>query len=166
MAETTGTARSQDKQIVIEREFNAPLELFWKVWTESKHIEKWFGPQGFDTKVKENDLRVGGKFDYAMIGPDGKEYPGVGTYREIVPSTKIVAADDWGEGIEDSLPNVELPQGMVVTTTFEPVGDRTKLKIEIDHATVEDRKKHEAMQVVAGWQSSFEKLDKYLAELQ
>ena len=168
MAANTGTARSQDKQIVIEREFEAPLELFWKAWTETPHIEKWFGPEGFDTKVKENDFRVGGKFDYVMTGQDGKEYPGVGDFKEITSLKKIVSTDSFGEDIKKSMPNADLPKGtMTVTTSFEPIDENsTKLTILIDHESVEDRKKHEAMQVVAGWQSSFNKLDKYLAEIQ
>lgn len=166
MAKTsTGTAHAEGKQIVIEREFNAPVELFWKAWTETPQIEKWFGPEGFDTKVKENDFRVGGKFDYVMIGPDKKEYPAVGNFQEIASLKKIVSTDAFGDDFAKENPNLDLPSGtMTVTTLFEPVGDRTKLTIQIDHASVEDRKKHEAMGVVAGWQSSLDKLDKHLAD--
>lgn len=166
MATTTATATSQGKQIIIEREFDAPLELFWKVWTETQHIEKWFGPEGFDTKVKENDFRVGGKFDYVMIGPDKKEYPAVGNFKEIASLKKIVSTDSFNEDFIKSNPNLDVPTGeMIVTTSFEPVGDRTKLTIQIEHASIEDRKKHEAMQVVDGWQSSLDKLDNYLAKI-
>ncbi|MGB7070238.1 MAG: SRPBCC domain-containing protein [Pyrinomonadaceae bacterium] len=166
MGANTGTARAQDKQIVIEREFDAPVELFWKTWTETPHIEKWFGPQGFDTKVNENDFRVGGKFDYVMIGPDGKEYPGVGTFKEIASLKRIVSTDGFSDDFAAANPTLDLPKGaMTVTTLFEPVDDRTKLTIRIDHASVEDRKKHEEMKVVAGWQSSFDKLVKYLAQI-
>src|SRR5688572_27045770 len=120
MATTTATATSQGKQIIIEREFDAPVELFWKVWTETQHIEKWFGPEGFDTKVKENDFRVGGKFDYTMIGPDGKEYPAVGNFKEITSLKKIVSTDSFTEDFQKTNPQLDLPTGeMIVTTSFE-----------------------------------------------
>lgn len=168
MAKTsTGTAHAEGKQIVIEREFDAPIELFWKAWTETPHIEKWFGPEGFTTRVNENDLRVGGKFDYVMVGPDGKEYPGVGNFKEIASQKRIVSTDDFGDDFKKENPGVDVPQGpMTVTTSFEPIGKRTKLTIQIDHESVEDRKKHEAMQVVTGWQSTLNKLDAHLAEVQ
>ena len=74
----TAAANSQtnDREIVITREFDASRELFWDVWTEPKHVEKWFGPFGFTTKVIESDLKPGGVSSYIMIGPDGTEYPG------------------------------------------------------------------------------------------
>jgi len=58
----TAAANSQtnDLEIVITREFDASRELFWDVWTEPRHVEKWFGPVGFTTKVIETDLKPGG----------------------------------------------------------------------------------------------------------
>lgn len=56
--------------LVITRVFNAPRELVFKAWTEAKHVEQWFGPKGFTTRVTENDLRLGGQWYYIMIGPD------------------------------------------------------------------------------------------------
>jgi uncharacterized protein YndB with AHSA1/START domain len=54
---------------------------------------------------------------------------------------------------------------MVVTMTFEEIGGKTKLTLRIAHPTAEDKKKHEEMGVVAGWQSSFDCLEEHLAEL-
>ncbi len=49
---------------------------------------------------------------------------------------------------------------------FEDLGMRTRLTLTIAHPTSEDRKKHEDMGVVAGWNSSSDKMDEYLVELQ
>ena len=151
-------------ELVITREFNAPLDLVWRAWTEPELIAKWFGPKGFSTRVDELDLRVGGKSVYVMIGPDGAEYPSTGVFREIVPMERIVSTDEFGDEYEPPA-GVDLPEGMVITTTFEAVGEKTKLTIYISHPTEEDRRKHEEMGVVAGWQSSFDCLDELLATL-
>jgi uncharacterized protein YndB with AHSA1/START domain len=161
----TSTKQSKETEIVINREFAAPRQLVWDVWTEPKHIEKWFGPKGFTTRVEGFDFKVGGRSTYVMVGPDGKEYPGTGIYREIVPIEKFVTTDEFGEGFEESHPDMDLPQGMVTTCLFDDFGKTTKLTLIIAHPTVEDRKKHEAMGVVDGWNSSFDKLDDYLAEV-
>ena len=162
----TATQQSKETEIVINREFDAPRQLVWDVWTQPKHIEKWFGPKGFDTRVEKFDFKVGGRATYVMVGPDGKEYPGTGVYKEIVPIEKIVTTDEFGEGFEESHPDMDLPHGMVTTALFDDLSDKTKLTLIISHPTVEDRKKHEAMGVVAGWNSSFDCMDDYLAELQ
>ena len=160
----TSSTQTKDTDIVITREFAAPRQLVWDVWTEPKHVEKWFGPKGFTTRVESVDFNIGGNWRYVMVGPDGTEYPAVGVFREIVPIEKIVSTDDFGDGFEESHPGMDLPQGMVVTTLFDDMGARTKLTIIVAHPTVEDRKKHEAMGVVDGWNSSLDKMDEYLAE--
>ena len=153
-----------DRELVITRTFNAPLELFYKVWTEPAHIVQWWGPKGFTTRVIEMDLRPSGKWRYVMVGPDGTEYPVKGVFQEVVPLKRIVTSDEFDEGFEKVL-NVELPQGMVVTTLFEAVGDTTKLTIQILHASADDRRKHEEMGVVGGWNSSLDCLEEYLVSI-
>ncbi|MDF5730625.1 MAG: SRPBCC domain-containing protein [Rhizonema sp. PD38] len=72
--------------------------------------------------------------------------------------------DRFDEGFEE-LVKVDIPRGItVVTTLFEDLGDKTRLTLRILHATEEDRRKHEEMGVIAGWNSSFEYLDEYLAK--
>ncbi len=153
-----------DRAIVITRVFNAPRHLVFKVWTEPKHIEQWFGPKGFTTRVTQIDLRPGGQWRYVMIGPDGTEYPSIGVFREIVPFERIVTSDEFEAGIEQVM-NIDLPEGMVTKVIFEDWEGKTKLTIEIVHTSAEDRRKHEEMGVIAGWNSSFDCLDEYLAKV-
>ena len=35
----------ESKQLVIQREFDAPRSILWEVWTKPEHIEKWWGPR-------------------------------------------------------------------------------------------------------------------------
>lgn len=160
------TTSNETKELTIVREFAAPRELVWKVWTEPHHIEKWWGPRGFNTRVKEVDLSVGGRSVYVMVGPDGTEYPVSGKVIEIIPFEKIVSTDEFGDGEGNEHPGLDLPQGLIVTVTFEDLGEKTLMTLTISHPTVEEREKHEAMGVVAGWNSSFDKMDEYLADLQ
>jgi len=164
----TSSSKSTDKEIVITREFEAPRQLVWDVWTQPKHVEKWFGPKGFTTRVDKLDFKVGGESSYIMIGPDGTEYPSKGVFQEIVPIEKIVTTDEFGEGFDEieSMKNIDLPQGMTQTYLFDDLGQRTKLTIIVSHPTVEDREKHEAMGVIDGWNSSLDKVEEYLAEVQ
>ena len=158
---------TKQNAIVIVREFDAPCDLIWKVWNEKEHIEKWFGPRGFDTRVNTLEFRPGGEMNITMIGPDGTEYPSKGVYLEIEAPRKVVSTDEFGEGIEDieSLKDVKLPEGMITTAEFDDLGERCRLTITIAHPTEEDRKRHEEMGVVGGWNSSFDCLDEYIETL-
>lgn len=164
----TSTTQIKDTDIVITREFAAPRQLVWDAWTKPEHIEKWFGPKGFTTRVDEQDFKVGGRSTYVMIDANGEEYPAAGVFKEIVPIEKLVSsADGFSEDFVAAHPEMDLPkETMVVTYLFEDLGKRTKLTLITTHATVEEREKHEKMGVVEGWNSSFDKLDELLSSVQ
>ncbi|VTR93986.1 activator of hsp90 atpase : Uncharacterized protein OS=Oscillatoria nigro-viridis PCC 7112 GN=Osc7112_0484 PE=4 SV=1: AHSA1: SnoaL_3 [Gemmata massiliana] len=155
---------ASEREIVIKREFAAPRELVWKVWTQPEHITKWWGPRGFNTTVTEMDFRPGGKWRYVMHGPDGVDYPARGVFREVVPPERIVTTDEFDEGWQPPQP-IDLPSGIVATAVFDAIGIRTRLTLTISHATVEDKNKHAAMGVEGGWNSSFDCMDDYLMAL-
>ena len=50
--------------------------------------------------VAEIDLRVGGKWRYVMVTPDGMEVGFHGEYREIVPNERIVSTETY-EGLPE-----------------------------------------------------------------
>jgi uncharacterized protein YndB with AHSA1/START domain len=54
------------KQFVIDRTLKAPVEKVWKMWTTKEGLEKWWGPEGFSSKVSHLDVRVGGRFEIVM----------------------------------------------------------------------------------------------------
>jgi uncharacterized protein YndB with AHSA1/START domain len=89
-----------------------------------------------------------------MIRPDGTEYPSKGVFKEIVTPEKIVSTDEFDEGFEKVI-NVDLPSGIETTTIFEDLSGKTKLTIKITHKSIEDRRKHEDMGVIAGWNENF-----------
>jgi uncharacterized protein YndB with AHSA1/START domain len=152
-----------EKQVVITRVFEAPRALVWKAWTERAHVEAWWAPRGFSTRVEELDLRPGGRTNYVMTGPDGAEYPAEGVFREIVPMERIVTTGDFGEEYRNRAQE-DLPGAMVATYLFEDAGEeKTRVTIVIDHPTVEDRRKHEEMGVLEGWGSSLDCLEDHLA---
>lgn len=84
-----------DRGIEITRLVKAPRPLVWKACTEPKHIDQWWGPNGFANKTIAHDLRVGGQWKYTMTGPDGKVWPNLITYTEVTPIDRL--AYDHGD---------------------------------------------------------------------
>ena len=50
---------SQDA-VVIERSFDAPMDLIWEMWTDPDHFKAWYGPDGTTIPGAKMDVRVGG----------------------------------------------------------------------------------------------------------
>lgn len=47
--------------VVIERSFDAPLDVVWTMWTVPEHVAAWYGPDGARVTVAEMDVRAGGR---------------------------------------------------------------------------------------------------------
>src|SRR6476659_8408583 len=80
-----------DLEIVTTREFDAPLELVFDVFTKPEHVRNWFAP--FDDVVTECaiDLRAGGNYHVVFVTKGGTECSFRGTYLEVEPPTRTVA---------------------------------------------------------------------------
>ena len=79
-----------DPVFSLDRTFDAPLKLMWEVYTQEKHLARWWGPKGFTWVKGDLDFRPGGHFHYCMRAPTGDEMWGHFEYREIDPLKRIV----------------------------------------------------------------------------
>jgi uncharacterized protein YndB with AHSA1/START domain len=68
---TKGSEATADREIVISCVLNAPRELVFRVWTDPKHVARWWGPKGFTNTIREMDVRPSGVWLSVMHGPDG-----------------------------------------------------------------------------------------------
>jgi len=118
-----------DEQILITREFDAPRHLVYKAMTTPELVRRWWHAKRGEVTACEIDLRVGGKWRYAMVTPDGFEVALHGEYVELVPDERIVTREVY-EGLPEG---VTEEQGSTVNTaTFADAGDgRTELTLLI-----------------------------------
>src|SRR4051794_13584105 len=77
-------------QIEITHTFNAPRELVFKAFTESKYLQNWWGPKGWTFDVSKSDIRPGGVFHYSQKPADGEVMWVKFEYSEIIAPEKIV----------------------------------------------------------------------------
>ena len=68
------TAWELDREIVLSKVVAAPRSLVFKAWTDPEHLPRWFGPAGFTCETQEIDIRVGGRWRFVFVGPDGTRY--------------------------------------------------------------------------------------------
>lgn len=128
-AKTTFEVRG-DLEVVMTREFDAPRELVFEMWTSPEHIRRWWGPRDTNLTTCEMDFRVGGKWRFVDTRDDGQEFPFSGEFVEIDPPGRLVFTqryEPWpGPGLVET---VELTERdgktfMVNTSRFQSKEDR------------------------------------------
>ena len=103
-------------EIVLTREFDAPIELVFDVMTKPEHLIKTLAPYGEEVTVCEVDLRVGGNYHFVFVTDDGTEMSFRGTFLEVDPPTRTVETwlyEGWPEA--EAVETVELHETDGVT---------------------------------------------------
>ena len=142
-----------DLEIVLTREFDAPIELVFDVLTKPEHVIKTIAPYGEEVKVCSIDLRVGGNYHFVFVTDDGRECSFRGTFLEVEPPNRTV--ETW---VFEGWPGVEA----VESVDLQEVNGVTKLTHRLafrDKAGRDHMTKHD------GQESSFDKLEDYLMSL-
>lgn len=77
------------RTIELTRLVSAPRDLVFKVLSQAKHIDAFWGPDGFRNETHEMGFFPGGLWRYTMHGPDGKQWPNWIRYKTITPPELI-----------------------------------------------------------------------------
>ena len=154
MAAQAKTRHISDDELYIERVFDAPVALVFRIWSEREHLFRWWGPEGFKCIGMDLDFRPGGKWRVGMVSDQYGEGWSSGEYREIVPNKRLVFTFAWEQGSNDDL------QETLITLTFaERDGKTLQTFHQTPFSSVESRDSHHG-----GWQSMFNEEQTYLAE--
>jgi uncharacterized protein YndB with AHSA1/START domain len=151
---STTVAARDDREIVSEREFDAPRERVFAAFTDPAMIPRWWGPRDVITTVDTMDVRPGGAWRFVCRNADGGEDGFRGTYREVTPPERVVQTFEW-EGMPGHV--------LVETATFEDLGERTKVVTVSLFHTSEERDGMLASGMERGLTESHERLDELLA---
>ena len=122
----------------LERSYDAPAELVWELLTTPAGLEEWWGPDGFETRVSELELRPGGQVHYTKTatGPEQLAFvqnPDLPlssefstTFTEVAPSTRLAYLS-----LIDFVPDQE-PYEHLTAIDIEPAGKRTNVAMTIN----------------------------------
>lgn len=153
---------AEDKNWVrIEREFNAPIDLVWKMWTDPALFKRWYGPNGMSVPTAEMDVTVGGtrKVCMSMQSPErSMEMWFTGVYKEVTPPHRLV----YTESMCDEGGTLISPQAMGMPDGFP---DITEVIVELTAMGSKTRMVMVHVGVVegtagaGGWTQAFDKLD-------
>ena len=156
---TLFTKDLENKKIVVEREFSAPVESVWKAWTDSDLLDQWWAPKPWRAETKSMDFRTGGFWLYAMKGPDNEVHWARVDYKSIEKLKNFQAADYFCD--ENGNKNDELPN-MNWDNQFSKTADGTKVVVNISFKSEADIRAILDMGFKEGFEMALGNLDELL----
>lgn len=151
--------------LVIERGFDAPIAVVWKMWTDPEHFKAWYGPRGATIPVAELDVRVGGRrlVCMEMMTPNGAmKMWFTGEHLVVAEPTKLA----YTESMADEHGNVQSPADMGM-----PAGHPTTTEVRVDLKASDQGTEMVLIHVgipsdspgAMGWNMALDKLTDYIA---
>jgi uncharacterized protein YndB with AHSA1/START domain len=139
-----------ERELTIVRVFDVPARVLFEAHSKPEHVLQWFGPTSYPLALCEMDFRVGGKYRFAMKGPDGKLMTAFGgEYLEIVKDRKISYSNTM------ELPGAET---MRVTITLKESAGKTTLTHHTSFASAAQKREHVGMGYEQGVGSGLDQL--------
>jgi uncharacterized protein YndB with AHSA1/START domain len=145
-----------DREILIERVFDAPRDRVYAAFTDPELIPQWWGRYEDTTTVDKMDVRPGGEWRFVTVSSEGgEEHAFRGVYREVEPPERLVWTFEW-EGMPGYV--------SVESTTFEDLGEQTKVVSRSLFHTTEERDGMIEAGMEKGLNESYAQLDELLAK--
>ena len=143
-----------EREIRIERTFNASRDRVWDAYTKPELLAQWWG-RGNKLVIEKMEVQRGGHWRVVEHAPDGEAHGFEGRFREVTPQDRIVRTFEW-----DGMPGYTIRE----TAEFTDLGDgRTRVVSTSLFFTPEERDGmlHSGME--GGMAQSYAALDRLLA---
>lgn len=118
-------------QVFVMKVFPQDVTTVWEFFTRAELLDQWWAPRPWKCETSNLDFTEGGKWIYAMVGPEGEKHFAGANYHEINWHRSFDWTDyfmDQNGEIDHNLPEVKWLFG------FTGVEEGTKLTINIHFA--------------------------------
>ncbi len=152
----------EELTMTLVADFEASADRLWRVFTDPRQLERFWGPPGWPATFTEFDFVPGGRARYAMTSPTGEKVAGMWEFVRIDPPTRFEVLDAFAD--ENGHPIEGMPS-MRMTFSFEETADGSRLTSVSRFASAEALEQMVAMGAVEGTTLAFDQLDAVLQDL-
>ena len=153
-----------DREVLIERSFEASADLVWKAYTDPTLMRRWLTAMpGWSMPVCEMTTDVGGEYRWRWRDDaNGVEFGFTGEMLEVEPHSRIVHTQAYDPG------NMGGSMGdgsSIITVTFNEADGITNVATLIKFASKADRDAAVSTGMTDGMEMSYKQLDGVLAAI-
>jgi uncharacterized protein YndB with AHSA1/START domain len=150
------TSDEQALTLTVIGEYPVPVERLWQAYADPRQLERFWGPETWPATFTRHDMKVGGRSEYSMTGPDGSSARGWWRFLALEPPHRIEIEDGFAD--EDGRPNDAMPS-MRITFEFEPTDPGSRLTIVTHFTSLEAMQQLVEMGMLEGMRSALGQLD-------
>lgn len=146
-------AEDGKQDLTITREFDLPLDLLFKAYTEPELVEQWMG-----TKVLKLENKPHGSYRFETSDPKGNVvFCANGTYHDFVPEQRIVRTFEMEHA----------PMGVQLEfLEFEALpGEQSRLTMQVIYRSPEHREQQLKMPFAYGINMAHDRLEEIVHQL-
>jgi uncharacterized protein YndB with AHSA1/START domain len=145
----------RDDELLLNRTFDAPLALVWRLWESRDHVIRWWGPEEFTCTDLDWELTPGRQWRAGMASRQYGYSKSLGEIREVEKHKRIVFTFRWSD-------DTGFDMDTTVTVAFSEKGGKTTQSFhQTPFSSVASRDSH-----VGGWNSLFNKQQLYVENTQ
>lgn len=158
----------KDRELVLEKIFEAPQEQVFKMFTESKHLKEFWGPRGWELIHSTMDFRPEGEWHYGMKNTDetqrtfGMESWGKTIYKEIDEPNRIVYYDYFADKSGEI--NREMPVAETIIEFAKLDEERTIVVSRTRYETMEELQSLIDNGMLEGIAETWDRLSEYIGK--
>jgi uncharacterized protein YndB with AHSA1/START domain len=160
MSVTGLTKDPEARTMTITARFDAPADRVWRVWSDPRQLERWWGPPTYPATVLDHDLRPGGEVAYLMTGPEGDEHRGWWRIAVVEPPRLLEFEDGFADDAGNPAP--DMPTTTVRVTLTEPADGGTVMEVRSLFPSTEAMEQLVAMGMEEGMKAAMGQIDALL----
>ena len=124
-----------DRSFRTSRILPFPPDAVYGAFAAPEQLAEWWGPEGFSNRFEHFDFKVGGRWVFVMVGPDGKEYANQNVFLELQPHRRVVLRHDCAPWFTLTITLDEAESG-ATRVSWEQVLDDVKTARAVAHVVI------------------------------
>ena len=162
MTVTAVDKNTETRTLTITSRLEAPIDRVWKIWSDPRQLERWWGPPSYPATFVDHDLTVGGIMVYFMTGPEGDKHHGCWKITAVDEPHSLEFEDAFAD--KDGNPNPDMPgDGMTIRVTLSEESGATSMEIRTSFPNDETMEQMITMGMAEGMSEALGQVDALLA---
>lgn len=157
---TSVTSDTKDLTLTVIGDYPVPVQRLWEAYADPRQLEQFWGPETWPATFTRHDMKVGGRSEYQMTGPDGATSRGWWRVLTLEPGRRMEVEDGFAD--ENGRPNDKMPT-MRMVFTFDRTDAGSRVMIVTKFTSVEAMEELVKMGMIDGLRSAMGQLDAVLA---